>query len=140
MCEKLYRLVAWLFEKANILRKPEGIKMRYVYKDNIIESLQVLSDYNFQKQALLNPTGPYMWIYHEEYENIFEDTGLLEAWQDSEIVFNKEADQALRVLEEAMRKIDSHLPDLVIVDLPEMQIVRQIAAQALKLINEQQHS
>lgn len=113
--------------------------MIHVYKNNVIEGLRVLANYHFQKQALLNPTGPYMWIFHEDYEDIFEDTGLLEAWKAKQIVFSVEADKSLIDLAIAMKKIDSNLPDSVIVDLPEMKIVREMAATALQLMGQSVH-
>jgi len=110
--------------------------MIYIWKDKIIDGLRGLADYNYQKKALLNPTGPVMWLFVEDYQDIFEDTGLLAALKANQLVFGKSADQALRDLEYAMHQIDSNLSDMVIVDLPEMQIVRQKAAKALKLIEQ----
>jgi len=110
-----------------------------VYADNIVYSLKHASDYNFQKQTLLNPTGPYVWIFHEDYDAIYEDNGLEVAWKKGKIVFSKEADAALLDLAILMLPLvkeqsKKNIPDRILVDMPEMDIIRQKAAFALKLV------
>lgn len=115
--------------------------LHLVYQNNIIESLQVAGDYNFQKQALLNPTGPYIWIFYEDYENIFEDNTLLYHWENKNIMFSQEADRALLDLAIIMKQVlkeqrSKDIPDHILVDMPEMDMVRQKANCALKLVKE----
>ncbi|MDE3016585.1 MAG: hypothetical protein KGI29_06680 [Pseudomonadota bacterium] len=108
--------------------------MIQVYKNNVLESLQVMADYNFQKQALLNPSGPYIWLFIENYYGVFEDSGLLDALKSKQPIFGKRVDDALWDLYDATGKVDETLPGIAIVDSPAMQIVREKAARALQLV------
>ncbi len=67
---------------------------------------------------------------------MFDDFHLEKAlYDDGVIVFSREADQAIRDLNDEVVKIDSYdYSEEVLIALPEMQIIREKAAKALELV------
>ncbi len=106
-----------------------------IYKSNVIEALQMLSDYQFQKLAwFLNDRG-VVASYNENVMWVFDDTALGDALDEGEVIFGANADNALRDLESETDKIegDDYLEEEII-DMPQMQVIREKAARALELI------
>jgi hypothetical protein len=108
--------------------------MTKVYKTNVVEALQELTDYAFQKKAWLASSGPVVSSFMEDICILFDDTGLGHAFDQGEVVFGKDIDQALRELRDAIHKVDQRLPPQILLDNPLVQIVREKAAHVLKLI------
>src|ERR1700722_15051860 len=106
--------------------------MTQVYKDNVIKYLPDLADYNYQKRVWA--TGKYQPgdmspDFVEACCQLFDDTGLGDALADGQIVFGKVADQALRDLSDATKKVDDkNKPNRMIINTPAMQNVREKAA------------
>ena len=106
-----------------------------IYKNNVIEALQMLSDYQFQKLAwFLNDRG-VVASYNENVMWVFDDTALGDALDEGEVIFGANADNALRDLESETDKIegDDYLEEEII-DMPQMQVIREKAARALELV------
>ena len=106
-----------------------------IYKNNVIEALQMLSDYQFQKLAwFLNDRG-VVTSYNENVMWVFDDTALGDALDEGEVIFGANADNALRDLESETDKIegDDYLEEEII-DMPQMQVIREKAARALELV------
>lgn len=107
-----------------------------LYISNIIEALESLSDYDFQKVSWFKNDQGLWYDYSEIVFDIFEGSYLTEAIKEGAVVFSKEADKALLELEEACDAIGYDIPESKIIDSPEMAIVRQMATRCLKLIDE----
>lgn len=107
-----------------------------VYKKGVIEDLQDLASYNFQKTAWLASSGPIVSSFSEDYCKLFDDTGLGDALDAGQIVFNNMTDRVLRDLDATLRKINANRSPQEILDDPLMQVVREKAAEALRLIRE----
>ncbi|MFW0777117.1 MAG: hypothetical protein ACN2B6_05300 [Rickettsiales bacterium] len=106
-----------------------------IYKENIIEELEALSSYEFQRIAWFENDQGISYLYNEIVSDLFDDFHLDEALDDQVIIFSNQADNALRELREATDKIDgNNYPESKLIDLPNMQIVREKAAKALALI------
>lgn len=106
-----------------------------IYKNNIIEALKALADYKFQKTAWFKNNQGLSYSYNENVLDLFYDSTLDDALKTDEVVFGKMADDALRDLELATTKIEGdNYSDIVLIDLPQMQVIRQKAAKALALI------
>ena len=106
-----------------------------IYKNNVIEALQMLSDYQFQKLAwFLNDRG-VVASYNENVMWVFDDTALGDALDEGEVIYGANADNALRDLESETDKIegDDYLEEEII-DMPQMQVIREKAARALELV------
>lgn len=106
-----------------------------IFKNNVIEALEALSSYAFQKTAWFENDRGLSYSYNENILDLFYDSQLDEALKASEAVFGKEADDALRDLEAASNKLDGDdHSDIILIDLPQMQMIREKAARALALI------
>jgi hypothetical protein len=114
--------------------------MIFVSKKALIEALEDLSSYDFQKVTWFKKDEdlkPYEIIssYTDDIIAVFDDSGLGDALNTGEVVFGLSADNALRDLDEATNAIDGfHLSEEEILDSPEMAIVREKAAIALQLV------
>lgn len=105
-----------------------------IYKSNIIEGLQDLSDYSMQKLLWFDNDQGLSYSFLENYLDLFDDSTLLDAYKAGETVFGKEADAALQDLALATDAIDESLPADKIIDDPFMKIVRKKAKKALDLV------
>ena len=106
-----------------------------VYKCNILEGLQQLSDRNFQAIAWFENDRGLSSSFIDEVNAIFDDSGLDYAFNNGETVFGRDADNALRELDSATNNIDEfNQSDKEIFYSKEMQTVREMAAKALALV------
>jgi len=106
-----------------------------IFKNNIIEALEALSSYAFQKTAWFDNNQGLSYSYNENILDLFYDSMLDEVLKAGEVVFGKDADDLLRDLELATAKLDgSDYSEAALIDLPQMQIIREKAAHALALI------
>lgn len=107
--------------------------MRQLEIQRVLDRVYQLSDYDFQI-ALWNKVVPAGLIYLpvEVAEELFGDSGLVDALESSERVFGEPIDDQLRELHlrfgSALRAYDEGC-DPKFVDGPEMQTVRELAAQ-----------
>ena len=109
--------------------------MHRIYKSNVIEALEYLSYYEFQKVAWFPNDKDLMASYNENVMWVFDDTNLNDALNDGKIIFGKAADDALRDLDKETDKIEGNdFSEEEIIDMPQMQIIRQKAAKALELV------
>lgn len=111
--------------------------MYRIYRNNVIEALKYLSDYEFQKIAWFPNDQNLIASYNENVMWVFDDTTLSDALKSGKVVFSKAADAALCDLEEATDEIDGlDYSEEELIDMPKMRIIREKAAYALRLINE----
>ncbi len=116
--------------------------IRYsIYKENIIDALEALADREFQSVAWFPNDQGLIYSYNESVEDAFYDSTVYDALKAGEIVFGKVADDALRDLEKETQKLDDFdYPTEILIDLPQMQIIRKKAAYALMLVKASDHS
>lgn len=106
-----------------------------IYKKNIVEELECLSSYDFQKVAWFDNDKGLSYSFNDNVNDLFDDFYLEKALYDNVIVFGKDADQALRELNIAVSEIDGDdYTESELIDLPQMQIIREKAAKALALV------
>ena len=105
-----------------------------VYKTNIIKGLEDLASYHFQKIAWFENNQGLSSSFSEDVEAVFMDTGLEDALDANEIVFGKEADEALRDLDKTVDNIGYHHDEREFINSPEMKVVREKAVRVLGLI------
>ncbi len=110
------------------------MKILKVYKENVIAALRKLTDSDFQKQAWLASSGPMVSSFIEDVCQLFDDTGLGDAFRSGQSVFGEKADQALHELSDIIDKVNYKVPPQELLDDPLVQKVREKAAEALQLI------
>jgi len=110
--------------------------MRTVFKEIIMQSLEWLSDYEFQKVAWFDNDQGLWYDYTENVEDIFECYALGDAFAAGEIVFDKETDQALRDLEKTCDALGYKWggKEHILLESEGMAIVREMAKKCLKMI------
>ena len=109
--------------------------MKRIYIKNLIEALEDLSNYNFQKIAWFPNNKNLCSSYVEDVIAVFDGSGLDAALSTGEVIFDIATDKAFRDLEESTNAIDEFTQsDEEILDSPEMAIVREKAAIALALV------
>ena len=102
-------------------------------------ALKALADYDFQKIAWFENEKGLMYSFSNNISDLFDDYYLEEAlYDDTVIVFGVSADKALRELndsvETVIRKGYLRKSESFLIQSTEMQIVREIAAKALALV------
>ncbi|MBY0406772.1 MAG: hypothetical protein K2Q01_03710 [Rickettsiales bacterium] len=93
----------------------------------------MLADYELQKAIWLHETD--IWSsFNDEVEAVFLDSGIEEMLNQGEVVFGKNADNALRELVKTADNIGYHRDERELVHTAEMENLRHKAAKALALI------
>lgn len=112
--------------------------MIYICADNIVESLEWLSDYKFQKVVWFENDQGLCYPYDDNVYDIFEGSALSETIQAGETVFGKEADKALMELELACDALgyNWHGKEKTLLESKDMKNIRDMAKRCLKLIDE----
>jgi hypothetical protein len=106
-----------------------------IYKNNIIEALENLSSYEFQSVAWFDNDNGLSYSYNENVMDLFYDSTLDDALKSGHFVFSKEADHELIHLEHETSLLDDdNYNAITLLNSPQMQIVREKAAEALALV------
>lgn len=106
-----------------------------VFRNHIIQSLHELSDYNFQRIAWFPNDQGLSSDFADDVCAVFEVSNLEGAIYDKgTVVFSKAADQALRELNALCDAVGYHRLDTELINAPDMQAVRDKAAEALELV------
>lgn len=107
-----------------------------VLKNILVESLEELSDHDYQERIWTNKDNPngYVASFTEAVINIFDDAVVINPLREGEILFDQTVTQALWELHDATTAVDDNRPPEEIINDPLMKIVRQKAAKALKLV------
>ena len=112
-----------------------------IYKDNVINALEALANRDFQEVAWFPNDKNLMYSYNESVEDAFYNSTIDDALKAGEIIFGKKEDDALRSLEKETQQLDDFdYPTDILINLPQMQAIREKAAYALKLIKSSDHS
>ena len=107
-----------------------------VFKAKVIEGLHELSDEAFQRRVWLASSGPEVSSFSEAICGLFDDTGLSIDLEHGKLpsVFSNEIYEGLRglgkLVDRAARQFRS-LPPTVIIEHPQMQEIRSVAANVL---------
>ncbi len=104
-----------------------------VYKFNVIEGLESLASYDFQKIAWFENNQGIVSSFEIMTSLVFEASAL-EVALYKQVVFSQKADIALRELNELVENIGYNKDERELINSPEMEIVRQKAAEALVLV------
>ena len=107
-----------------------------VYKTTLLSSLGELSDINFQKRIWLNIDNPNGLVtsFIEAANNVFDDALITEVLEANQIVFDRAVTQALLELHDATDAVNEFRSEEEIINDPLMEVVRQKAAEVLRLI------
>lgn len=105
-----------------------------VYRSNILEGLRYLSSKELQKIAWFENDQGICSSFNDEVAIVYEENGLEDAFKAGHIVFSREADNALRLLDKMVMEIDDYRDERDLIDSPEMELIRQMAAQCIALI------
>lgn len=107
-----------------------------ILKNILIESLEELSDRDFQERIWANKDNPngYIASFTEADINVFDDAVVIDPLREGEILFDQKVTKALWELHTATAAIDDNRPPEEIINDPLMEIVRQKAARVLELI------
>lgn len=85
-------------------------------KNEILESLQELSDLSWQRRVWFLGDGPEQSSFTETVERLFGDTTLGQSLDSGEVVFGDAVDQQLRRLRVALTPYYRLPPDLKVLD------------------------
>ncbi len=109
--------------------------MKKINKPMVIQGLKWMASYDYQKLAWFPNNENLLSSFLEIYQAVFEDSVLLDALEDGNVVFDKVADAALWDLHQATDAIDVDIMrEDEILDSSAMQIIRNKAAFALDLV------
>lgn len=109
--------------------------MRYLYRSNIIEALASLASYEDQRLTWFENDQGLGYSFYENIMDLFYDSALDDALKGGEIVFGKSSDKALFELESLVDNVTKeNYTRGSFIDAPEMQTIREKAAQALFLV------
>lgn len=112
------------------------MKKNKIFKQNVEKALEDLANPSFSR-TISTAEGNKIWYFSfaELVLAVFDDTALSNIIEEGETVFSKEADAALKDLDESTNAIDELTQtDEEIFNSPEMEVVRQKAARALELV------
>lgn len=107
--------------------------MTKVYKKNLVEGLKYLSSRDLQITAWIEENDIYS-SFVDEVEAVYTDTGLEYALRQGEVVFDKVTDKALVELLEIIEALGFEHSEKELIDMPEMQVIREKAKAALDLV------
>jgi hypothetical protein len=110
------------------------IRSKGIYIVNIIQELNQISRYDFQKAAWIEGNEELCFSYYDLYSGLYMDTGLETSWKAGETVFGKDIDKQFKDLIREMEKISFFDLEHYIIDSPQMDIVRKKALALLPLI------
>ncbi len=108
--------------------------MMNVYKKNIIEGLERISNRSLQAIAWFENDQGLSSSFIDEVNAVFDETGLAYAFDNNRVVFDIRSDNSLKELDAVINIIDETQTDIEIFHSPQMQIVREKAAKALALV------
>ena len=111
--------------------------MKYIYRNNLIDSLDAIADYDFQKIAWFENDQGLWYPFHEAVEGVFCE-GFNDALKSDDIIFSKTIDEKLHELEQVCDAVGYNWygREKELLELKEMQIIREMAKECLRLIEE----
>ena len=112
--------------------------MKYkIYKRLIAEGLRYLSDRALQQKAWLEDND-ICSSFSDEVESVYLDSGL-EGSLYKKTVFDNETDAVLKELNSMIEAVGYERDERELIDAPEMEAIRQKAAEALRLVQVSDH-
>jgi hypothetical protein len=113
-----------------------GVWWVVIYRDKILDHLRELAQVEDQRRLWLASSGEIS-SFTEAMCGLFDDTGLGDALQKGDAVFNAGADRTLRELSAAVSTVDGQLPPGALIDHPLMGRGRALASKAVGEIQSQ---
>ena len=101
-------------------------------RKTVINALKELSDHTFQINEWLRSSSFSCFI--EAINSLFDDASIGYALENNHIIFDMQSTQKLRELSSAVDLVDEFQPEINIITSPQMQIIRELAVQALALV------
>lgn len=109
-----------------------------IYLKNIVGLLNELADKNYQEKVWLYKPHKYSTVmsisFIEAANMLFDDCVVKDYLDEGKIILDHKVTQALQELHDAVAAVNEFRPDQEIIDDPLMEIVRQKAAETLRLI------
>lgn len=107
-----------------------------IYLSNVVELLEELSSKQFQVDIWLNTNNPKGLVasFIEAANMLFDDCVVGHYLETGETILDHQVTRALQELSDAVDAINEFRPDQEIINDPLMEIVRQKAAETLRLI------
>jgi hypothetical protein len=102
-----------------------------VDKDKVLDCLKELSDIEFQLRAWCAGGGREVSSFPELVSQLFDDTGLGAALERGGSTFGVEVDSLLLRIQRLVASIDQAMPASALIEHPEMQQIRALAAAAV---------
>ncbi len=132
------RIIRFLGIRMHLIRDAQKSD-RQIYIENVIEDLQELADKEYQVNIWLNTNNPNNFIgsFYECASALYDDCIIEDLLKNGEIIISRDVTKVLQEISELIDKIDNirgYRPEEEIINDPKMQIVREKAAYALKLI------
>lgn len=112
--------------------------MYWINKKLIKDCLKELSDISYQERIWLASSGPEISSLSEATCQLFGDSGLDFSLDRNQEVYGKKIDDLLRNLRAILQKIPDNRPPLDLIKDEKMIPVRRMAAEILKLIEQQE--
>ena len=108
-------------------------------KEKVIAGLRELSDEGFQRRVWLASSGPEISSFSEAICQLFDDTGLDGALENTEhpTGFREEVNVSLRKLSQLVGRAAQtfrSLPPTAVIEHPQMRVIRSTAASILSQI------
>ena len=109
--------------------------MTMIDKHDVLDCLRELSNAQFQRRVWLASSGPEVSSFSEAVCQLFDDTGLGDALDRGSPVFSAAADSTLKNLMQAASRVDRSLSPGSLIDAPQMDLIRNLAAMAIEQIS-----
>lgn len=103
-----------------------------VNKSLVRECLRELADYEFQKRTWLASTGPEVSSFSELISQLYDDTGLGDALEGADLIFDARIDGILREIDKAASHVNQRLPASQLLEEPSMKVIRRLATEAIE--------
>ena len=112
------------------------IAKREIFKNHFFESLEELCNRDFQESIWANKNNPEGWVssFTEAAIQFWDDALVKYALERNAIIYDKKVTKALQQLWNAIEAVNEFRPEEEIINDPKMQIVRDKAAEVLRLI------
>ena len=105
--------------------------MRRVLHEVVEEALRELADESMQRELWLSIGKSDVSSLTESISRLLDDSGLGDALDSAQVVYDPEIDEQLRQLGDALANIDDARPPETVLDDPDLQRVRELAAALL---------
>ncbi len=115
-------------------RKYEHEGVEGILLGSLVEGLKDLASYDFQRSAWFPNDLNICSSFSDDVDAVFADTGLENSYAENQIAFGKEIDNLFKSLQAACDAIGYARNAYELLDLSDMECIRNMAGTCLKLI------